>query len=150
MSTIELLDALAKSDLGPHVPDKVRLTRRLTLLHEMINSTLGDLRRIEEFEQMLLDASAGLPLTMEMRDSVWRLFTAWVEEAVQIRVRAQTLVDQGAFVSTLSQLENALGRTRAKLSLTPSQISAAIEQVNQGKFTPIKEMRNELGARLRP
>jgi hypothetical protein len=46
-------------------------------------------------------------------------------------------------------LEDAYGRVSARLKLTPEMIARATEQVRQGQAIPIKELRDELRARVR-
>ena len=44
---------------------------------------------------------------------------------------------------------DAYGRVRARLKLTPEMITHAMEQIRQGQAVPMKELRDELRARVR-
>src|SRR5690348_3785350 len=66
--------------------------------------------------------------------------------AFQILDRAASLGARR--LARVDELQDALGRTRARLTVTPEQIAGAKEQVRQGRIVPAKELRDELHARL--
>jgi hypothetical protein len=149
MTTMALLDTLAEANLGPAVSDVETMPLKAALARDLIGAALADLARIHEYERMLLAASAGEPLTLAMRESTCRLFTGWEGEAAQVAARVRAVVHQGAALPELSRLDDALGSTRARLTVTPAQIASAVDQVKQGRSIPARELRDELHARLR-
>jgi len=59
------------------------------------------------------------------------------------------LDDRADAVANAEALEDAYGRTRARLKLTPEMIARSMEQVRRGEFVPAGELRDELRTRLR-
>ena len=149
MSTITLFDTLAHVDLGPSVSELETLPLKALLARDLIVSSLTDLRRIHEYEAMLLRASVGVPLAPTLRETVWRLLSGWAEEAAQVAVRTHSLDFRDSEFPELLQLDNAIGSTRARLNVTPAQIANALDQVKQGLTIPAKELRDELRTRVR-
>src|SRR5262249_13693631 len=149
MTTLTILETLAEADLGPAVSGRATMTLRVSLARDLVAAALADLRRIHDYERMLLTALAGEPLTLAMRESVWQLLAGWGKEAAGISERVRAVVAQGAAIPELSELDDAIGATGARLTITPAQIEAGVEQAKQGLSIPTSELRDELHARLR-
>jgi hypothetical protein len=81
--------------------------------------------------------------------SVWRLYFQWADEAEQVLERADALARPDRRIAGLKELNEAFGRARARLTVTPEQIARAKEQARRGQIVPAKELRDELHARLR-
>ena len=149
MTTLAILETLAEADLGTAVSDRATMPLKVSLARELVSTALADLRRIHDYERMLLTALAGEPLTLAMRESVWQLLADWAKEAERVSQRVRAVVAQGAAIAELSQLDDAIGSARARLMVTPAQIEAGVQQAKQGLSIPTSELRDELHARLR-
>jgi hypothetical protein len=84
-----------------------------------------------------------------MRESVWQLLADWAKEAERVSQRVRAVAAQGAEIPELPELDDAIGGTRARLTITPAQMEAGVRQAKQGLSIPTSELRDELHARLR-
>ena len=151
MTAVHLFDALATSEGSNPPRDNDGTTDGLTRLAEkLVVASLDDIRRIREYEQQFVLGVKRQPVAdLAARRSVWDMLAAWADDAEQVLVRAKSVARSGAPVPGTDQLDDAIGRVRARLTVTPEQIVIAKEQVRQGQFVPAKELRDELHARLR-
>jgi hypothetical protein len=147
MTAVSLFDTLAgggartPTGTGRADPDDP-LTR---FAGSLVAAALADFQRLREFEQQFATARLSEPAQELERDRVvWRLYAEWADEAEQVLDRARTRVAAGAAVEALDRLDDLIGRTRARLSVTPEQIARGREQARQGQFVPAKGLRDEL------
>ena len=152
MTAIGLFDALAGPDDPGHAPRCTGPGADLSALAaSLVAESLDDVRRVREYErQYIFQVEREPAVDLEARRSVWRMFAAWADEAEQVLARARSVVRTGAPVAGVADLEDAVGRVRARLTVRPEQIARAREQERQGQFVPAKELRDELHARLHP
>lgn len=149
MTALPLFDALVRqSTPSEHAgPAEGRLTE---FAEKLVADSLAEFARISEYERQFvwpveLDPAADLAV---MR-ATWRLYLEWADEAEQVLDRVSVADSSGGAVVGVTELNLALGRTRARLTVTPEQIARSKEQARQGQFVPAKELRDELNARLR-
>ena len=150
MTAVSLFDTLARQQAGPAMNDAELMSRRTALAEKLVASALADLQRAREYEQLLKSGTDGAGLLAgSLLESVGRLYGEWADEADQVVARVRSLGSQGAAIPGVSQLDDAIGRTRARLNVLPALLAGAIEQAHQGQFVPAKELRDELRARIR-
>jgi hypothetical protein len=124
------------------------------LAEKLCRSLADDLERLREYEKEFAAAAAADTddddaAELEILRSIWRLYDAWAQEAEQVLSRVNRLEAAGQAINAAAQLREGYGRVRARLSVTPEQIVKAKQQVRQGHVVPVKELRDELRARLR-
>jgi hypothetical protein len=151
MTAVALFDALSEEPRGPKLADAEILSRRAAMAEKLVASALNDLKRIGEYERLCASTATTEPpsLTPALGNSLHDLYTQWVSEADAIALRARTLQGQGVRIVAADKLDDAIGQTRARVSVTPEQIALATAQARQGQFVPSRELRDELRARLR-
>ena len=143
MTAVPLFDALARGKKGR--ADEAGLTE---LAERLAQSMLEDLERIHEYEKRYGPSeydAAG----MEVARTIHRMFEQWAADAEQVLLRMRKLAAEGLPVGQIELIEDACGRVRARLSLTPEETAHALEQVRQGRSIPVRDLRNELRARNR-
>jgi hypothetical protein len=152
MTAVSLFDVLAAggggggSAPGPAAPGDP-LTQ---FAASLVAAVFADFERLREYQQQFATARLSDPAQELERDrAVWQLYSAWADEAEQVLSRASARAAAGAAIKGLDRLDDAIGRTRARLSVTPEQIARGREQARQGQFVPAKGLRDELHARLR-
>ncbi len=151
MTAVSLFDALSDESRGPKLTDAEILSRRAAMAEKLVTSALDDLKRIGEYERLCASAvtTNPPPLTPALGDSLHDLYCQWITEADAVAVRARVLRDQGVRIAAADQLDDALGRTRARVVVSPEQIASATAQAREGQFISSRELRDELRARLR-
>ena len=148
MTAISLLDLLStERDALRDDPDRGQ-DRAAALAGQVVEASLLDWERVRQYEEEFA-SSAWNDDSLDVERSVHALYSEWVAEAEQVLARVRRLVENGASVPNAQSLERAIGRTRAQIKCAPEKIARAMEQVRDGKVVPIKELRDELRARLR-
>jgi hypothetical protein len=153
MTAVSLFDALAREDsaaassAGPE--ERRRLLTRFA--GQLVADQLSELDRLGEYERQFASTPGRDPgHELDVRRTVWLLYAAWADEADLVLSRARSWDSAGAAVpASADQLDQAIGRVRARLSVPPEQTARAIEDARQGRVIPAKELRDELRARLR-
>lgn len=143
MTAVLLYDALARSG-------RAASGTSAELAEQMARSALEDLRRYEDYERRYGGVSGGTgEAELSLLRSVWQLFDGWARDAVQVLERVRECIGRGEAVASGEALEDAYGRVRARLGVTPEQILRGLQQIRDGKGIAGKELRDELRARLR-
>lgn len=149
MTAVSLFDTLFREEQNSHVGSGEPDTHLAELAAKLVASSLADLGRILEYEELSRRADPlDAALELEILRSVWQLFEQWAAEADQVFARVSSLKSAGALVPGTDQLGDAIGRTRARLSVTPEQTARAKAQIRQGQCVPLSELRNELAEKL--
>jgi hypothetical protein len=119
------------------------------LAEKLVAASLADFTRVREYEEQFAWAAPPREPAddLEVMQTVSRLYATWANEAEQVLARVGLL--GGRRLAGVDELRDAVGRTRARLTVTPEQLARAKEQVRQGRIVPAKELRDELHARLR-
>jgi hypothetical protein len=86
---------------------------------------------------------------LQIESSNYGRHQQWASRAEELLNRMRIAATHGMRLPNAAHLEDALGRTQARLLMTPEMTARAMDQVAQGKFISVKEMRDELDARLR-
>src|SRR5437868_5381557 len=140
MTAVSLFDTLG------HEQSDAKL--RTALAEKLAASALADFQRLREYEQLcVLTPDNHLPPSPSLLDSMRQLYAQWVDEADQVAARVRSLPNRGVGVPAADQLDDAIGRIRARLSVLPAQFASALQQAREGRFVPTKELRDELRAR---
>jgi hypothetical protein len=146
MTAVALFDALA---LRAGVPaDESRSGGLISLAERLIEQSLSDLARVREYEVQFGSPELTSPSAIDVLTSVYRLYEQWAREAEQVRSRLEALRQTGHSVPASDSLEDAYGRVRARLEVTPEKMSRALEQVRQGEIVSGQGLRDELRTRL--
>jgi hypothetical protein len=125
-------------------------TRLEFLTEELIATALADLERLEKLEREFVPKrTTPAESELELRRLVWRLFNDWADDAEQLWNRVKALKKSSVSYNGAERLEEAIGKTKARLNVTPEQLSAAVAQARDGQFVPAKELRDELRSRVR-
>lgn len=117
---------------------------------ELVLAAIADHDRLRAYERRFAWApmqDSGQEL--EVRQSVWRVFANWADEAEGVLLRARSLAAKGRAIQGVDQLDLAVGRVRARLTVSPEKTVQAMEDARQGRVIPAEELRDELRARLR-
>jgi hypothetical protein len=148
MTAATLFDVLCRD--GRTAADPDRAARMDLLARRMVDSALADWQRVLEYEQEFSSLGCGTPELDDQRNrAMYGIYEAWAADAEQVLERSRRLAASGRPVANAEDLEHAYGRVRARLGLTPEMLSRAAEQVRQGQARPLKELRDELLARVR-
>jgi len=148
MTAVSLFDVLARRDCGAGADAKAPMANLGALAEKLVANSLTDFARVTEYEEQFAWSVVREPQEdLEVMRTVSRLYADWADEAAQVLDRVASL--GGRRLAGADELHDALGRTRARLTVTPEQIAKAKEQVRQGRIVPAKELRDELHARLR-
>lgn len=148
MTAASLLDILVGDDNGD--ADPARAAQAVDFARSLVDSTLADWQRVLGYEEQFSTAEYVTPATDDkinrLLDEIYR---AWAAEAEQVLERIRRLRAAGHRLEHAEALEKAYGCARARLELTPEMIARATQQARQGQVIPLKELRDELRARVR-
>ena len=143
MTAVALFDALSSND-------RERQQFLARFASHMIAGLLADLERLAGYEREFASTPRSRPeQELEVRRSVWALYSVWAEEADEVLSRARALSGRGVAVDGVDRLDEAVGRVLARLSVPPEQTARAVDDTRQGRAVPAKELRDELHGRLR-
>jgi hypothetical protein len=113
-----------------------------------VDAALEDWRRLLEYEREFGTVACVTPaLDDERNRSMFAMYENWAADARQVLDRVRQMAASGRSIANLEDLEDAYGRVRARLGLTPEMVSQAMAQVRQGQARPLKDLRDELFAR---
>jgi hypothetical protein len=151
MPAVHLFDALATPEASDPPHQGQGLMGGLAQLAEkLVAAALDDVRRIRDYEQQFVFGAKRQPeADLAIRRSVWEMFSVWADDAEQALARAMSVAHTSCPVPGAEHLDDTIGRVRARLTVTPEQVIRAMEQVRQGQFVPVKELRDMLHARPR-
>ena len=145
MTAIPLFDALKRDAAPRNPPEQIGW-----LAQKLVDASLADFDRLLEYESHLGSSAADQPeANTDIGTSLYELFKQWALEAEQVLSRTRQLAQTGLQIHEVEKLEDAFGRVRARLQLTPRIIARARQQVANGEAIPMKELRNDLHARVR-
>jgi len=148
MTAVTLFDVLTRDESVRPDPDRAERIERLA--KKLVDGALADWQRLLEYEQEFASLSCATPaLDDERNRSMYGMYENWAEDAKEVLARVRSCAASGRAVANAGDLEDAYARVRARLGLTPEMVSHAMEQVRQGQARPLKELRDELLARIR-
>jgi hypothetical protein len=150
MTAVSLFDLLARAGAGAGNGERARDERLMQFAQGLVEEALADWERVRRYEEEFTSADwepGGLGL--EVTRSLYSMYEKWAADAEQVLARTRELATQGWAVASAESLEDAYGRVKARLKLTPEMVARAMEQVRQGQTVPAKELRDELRARIR-
>ena len=142
MTAVSLFDVVAREDRAAQAGSGAasELTKFAALL---IDDSLADLQRIRNHEEQLATSSPEPVCRPDVVRALWQLYRQWADDAEQVLARAKS-VDKS--LQDIDRLDDAVGRVRARLSISPDQTIRAMEQAIRGEGIPAKELRDELRA----
>jgi len=145
MTAVALFDAVARECSVRRI-DPIAESELGKLAVRMMHDSLTDFHRIRSYDDRLAMSSPEPVCRPDVVRALWQLYRRWADDAEQVLARAKS-VDKS--LQGIEQLNDAIGRVLARLSVTPDQTIRAMEQAMRGEVVPIKELRDELRARLR-
>lgn len=122
----------------------------MSFAEKLIAGCLTDIGWLRSSEHDLGLASVDDPSKeLELRRAIFCLLDQWAHEAEEVYVRALSLRRAGMAVRRIDELNDEIGRVRARLTVRPEQLVSARQLAREGKTVAAKELRDELNARLR-
>ncbi len=100
----------------------------------------GHIRSVDEMPPHPTD-----PAERQMFVLMRRAYADWASDAEAVLARVASLKD-GAPIEGRTALEDAVGRTRAMLSVSLEDLDQAEEQIRNGQTVTLEEVRRELRA----
>ena len=150
MTAVSLFDLLARAGSDADRGDRVAGERLVQFAQRLVEEALADWERVRRYEEQFGSADWGPGgLGLEVTRSLYSMYEKWAADAEQVLARTRHLASGGRIVASAESLEDAYGRVRARLKLTPDMLARAMEQVRQGQTIPARELRDELRARVR-
>ncbi len=149
MIAVSFYDSLAGDGAAAPI-DPRRLDDFLLLAGRYVESALADWERVLECEaQFGCIAFETATDRSRVNRSLYQLYQDWAKEAEQVLIRTRQLTHAGHAVANAEALEDAFGRVRGRLNMTPEMFDRAREQIRQGQGIPMPERANGLRARVR-
>jgi hypothetical protein len=150
MTAVSLFDVLARRGSVGAAGANAAPADLIAFAEKLVAGSLADFARVRDYEEQFAWSARREPQEdLEVMRTVAGLYADWADEAAQVIKRVESLGGGSRRIAGIEELHDALGRTRARLTVTPEQIANAKEQVRQGRVVPAKELRDELHARLR-
>lgn len=143
-----LLDALSGGG-SPADGDRERAAQTARLAAKFVESALADWQRVLDCEQQLASTAFRNPADeARVNRALYEAYQQWAADADRVLARARELAAAGFPVQQAEALEQAHGRARARLKLTPERMERATAQARHGEGVALKELRNELRVRV--
>jgi hypothetical protein len=148
-STIDLplFDSLRSSaSRHPQVSQADADERFRVIAEQFVSAALDEYRHID-----LLDRSARPtfedPFDRQTAILLRERYDRWATDAEALYDRVVAVRGEGQVIAGLKDLNDAIGRTRAMLSVTLESIDIAKEQIRRGECIPLAEVRRAIRAR---
>ena len=150
MIAASLLDILARDGgFGPGAGPQ-EAARASEVVGRFVESALADWQHVLDCEQQIGSTTFANPGTEGEADrSLFEAYQRWAAETEHVLARTRQLAAGGHPVEGADALEHAYGRVRARLKLAPAAVERAAAQARHGEGVPMKELRDELRARVR-
>ena len=110
---------------------------------QMIESALSELRQIEKIDQSLAPRDP-LHFNRETAALIRGMYEKWGGEAEALLSRIDQVEKRFGRLTSSESLRDAVGRTRAMLSISLDDMEEARRQIREGRLTPVGEVRREL------
>lgn len=138
MVALPLFDAVLSSGQGPGRAERVAI--------QLVQSGLSELADIQKLEDSVAPED---PLAFDRRTAaaIRDMYEAWAQAAEALLVRVATVERQAGMVANAEALRDALGRTRAMLSVSLDQAERGLRDIAQGRTVSGQEARRELRLR---
>jgi hypothetical protein len=144
MSAVCLYDILAR-EVRSHPDDRGGLP---AFGKDLAQAAVNDWQRLRDYERKFTPSPDSDPAVLEEWDrSIWELHRDWANDAIKLLLRLRPL--GATLMPDLQELEDAYGRTQARLSVTPVEMTRARADARAGRTIPVQVLRDELRARLR-
>ena len=120
--------------------------RLLSVIAQLVTGSLCQYRRIDALDRSVRtsqDDPFDRPIAVLLREA----YDRWAVDAEALLDRAAELGREGRELPGFEELGDAVGRTRAFLSVTLESMDRAEKQIERGEVTPLAEVRRELRAR---
>jgi hypothetical protein len=111
-----------------------------------VAAALAEARALRQHDSQLFPRDnevSAIETAVELH-AAWR---RWADSADAIYDRVRPIVAAGRHVSGATDLDYAIGRTRAMLQLSPQDNLAAIDEIRRGNVVTAEELRRALRSR---
>ena len=112
-----------------------------------VAAALAEARALRQHDAQLFpgdDSAAALAAAKELHAAWLR----WAEAAEALYEHLRGSIRSGRHVNGASDLDYAIGRTRAMLQITPESYRRSVAEVRRGETVPHEEIRRELRDRM--
>lgn len=114
---------------------------------EFVGATLADYRHIRKLDEI----PSGQPLVFDRQVAILirRMYEEWATQAEGLLMRLRTMksgANANPIVADVSELRDAVLRTRAMLSVSLEEIEEGIAECERGETVTLEEVRRELRA----
>jgi hypothetical protein len=120
--------------------------RLLLAAEAAIAAAVGDLAAIEVLDRSSR-ATDWLSGPRSVAAAIRRQYEAWLTAAESLQQRVEQVKKQAGSVEGSDRLEQAVGRTLARLAVSLEELAAAVQEGRAGqvrRFASVEEMRREL------
>jgi predicted transcriptional regulator len=140
MVALPVFDAVLSSGLGPEKSGRVA--------GQLVRSALSELADIHVLEENVAPEN---PLAFERQtaSSIRGMYESWVRGAEALLERVAVVERNSRAVEEAEALRDAVGRTRAMLSVSLDQVERGLRDIAEGHTVPAEEVRRELRLRAR-
>jgi hypothetical protein len=112
-----------------------------------IAAALAEARALRQYDDKLFPPSAD-PAVFEPAKELHAAWSRWVDDSEALYERVRPLLRARQYVNGATDLDHAIGRTRAMLQITPESWLEGLEEGRRGDVVPHEEIRRELRDRL--
>ena len=140
MVALPVFDAVLSSGQTPQRSGRVAA--------QLVHSALGELCDIQKLEDSVAPED---PLHFDGQTAglIRGMYEAWTRGAEALLERVAVVERESGTVADAEVLRDALGRTRAMLSVSLDQMERGLRDVAEGRTVPAEEVRRELRLRAR-
>jgi predicted transcriptional regulator len=132
MIDLPLVDALRSADAAAKV----------------VRFTLAGLREIETLDNDLAP-EAPIELDRSTASLLRGMYEQWADESDRLLERVDRMErEQGAKIRGSEELRDAIGRTRARLSISLDDMAEGLRDAVEGRTVPMEEVKRELRLRV--
>jgi hypothetical protein len=139
-SAISLLDLLRSTAARGSARAKRQLSE---VAAKLVASAMDDYRHVDELDRSMANQDPQA-FDQEAAVVIRRLYNEWASQAEALLDRVLPLEHSGVSVARATELVDAVGRTRAMLSVSLSDLDRAEQQLQRGEVKPVEEVRREL------
>jgi hypothetical protein len=112
-----------------------------------VAAALAEARALRQHDDQLFPAT-DTPAALEAARELHAAWSRWSDAAAALHARLRPLLESGRHVNGATDLDYAIGRTRAMLQITPESYLEGEEEGRRGDVVPHAEVRRELRDRM--
>lgn len=140
LDLVDLVDQPLPDSGGGNLPPDGAPQRR-TLAERLIQWSIDEYKRLRNLDD--LPPHPRDPARRQMFVLMHKAYDEWATDAEAILERVAPMRGDGP-IAGWTELEDAVGRTRARLSVTLDDLDKAEEQIRNGQVISLEEVKHEL------